>query len=146
KLRLSYGQTGNNDIGRYAAQGNYNATFRYGGNAGIRATAMPNAGLGWEKTTQFDVGLDLHLFQNKRIEVSLDYYVKRSDDLLFSLQLPRETGFNVVETNIGSVEFRGFEAMISTQNIRGDKFRWSTDFNIGYNTNKVLNLPTREGV
>ncbi|MCU0457791.1 MAG: TonB-dependent receptor [Bacteroidales bacterium] len=146
KVRATYGQTGNNDIGRYASQGTYAATFPYGGSAGIRATAMPNLALRWEKTTQYDVGFDLHLFPKENIEMSFDYYYKRSDDLLFSKQLPRETGFNSVEMNIGSVAYNGFEFLVSTKNIRTKNFSWITDFNIAYNTNKVLELPDREGI
>jgi hypothetical protein len=146
KVRATYGQTGNNDIGRYSSQGTYAATYPYGGSAGIRATAMPNLALRWEKTTQYDVGFDLHLFRKENIEMSFDYYYKRSDDLLFSQQLPRETGFNSVEVNIGSVAYNGFEFLVSTKNINKKNFYWNSDFNIAYNTNKVLKLPEREGI
>ncbi|TFH50285.1 MAG: TonB-dependent receptor, partial [Bacteroidia bacterium] len=146
KVRLSYGQTGNNDIGRYSSQGTYAATYPYGGSAGIRATVMPNLALRWEKTTQYDAGFDLHLFRKENIELSFDYYYKRSDDLLFSMQLPRETGFNSVEMNIGSVAYNGFEFLVSTKNINKNNFYWNSDFNIAYNTNKVLELPDREGI
>ena len=146
KVRATYGQTGNNDIGRYASQGTYAATYPYGGSAGIRATVMPNLSLRWEKTTQYDVGFDLHLFRRENIELSFDYYYKRSDDLLFSQQLPRETGFNSVEVNIGSVAYNGFEFLVSKKNINKKNFYWNSDFNIAYNTNRVLKLPEREGI
>ena len=146
KLRASYGITGNNDIGRYIAQGNYNASNRYGGNAGIRAVAMPNPLLRWEKTASFDVGFDMRLFKKHPIDIAFDYYNRRSDDLLFDLQLPRETGFDVLQTNIGSVMYKGYEVSISTNNVNNGHFSWSTDFNIAYNTNEVLKLPERLGV
>ncbi|MCU0377733.1 MAG: SusC/RagA family TonB-linked outer membrane protein, partial [Bacteroidales bacterium] len=146
KLRLSYGQTGNNDVGRYTAQGVYAATYPYGANAGIRATQMPNQGLRWEKTSQYGAGIDMRLSRRERIEFSFDYYYKLSDDLLISMQLPRETGFNTIEMNIGSVAFWGYEFTLLTKNISKSDFSWNTEFNIAFTTNEVLSLPERPGV
>src|SRR5690606_8275728 len=87
-----------------------------------------------------------NLLKGQKIQILFDYYWKRSDDLLFSLQLPRETGFNVVETNIGSVKYHGVEAVISTVNFKKGNFQWTSDFNIAYNMSEVLKLPEREGV
>ena len=146
KFRASVGQTGNNGVGRYTSQGNYNPIYNYAGNAGISAVAMPNSDLGWETTTQYNVGFDLGFLKNQRINVLVDYFVKQTDDLLFTVQLPRETGFNSIETNVGSVSYNGIELAISTENIRTNNFSWTTDFNIAYVDNEVLKLPEREGI
>ncbi|MBD1424166.1 SusC/RagA family TonB-linked outer membrane protein [Sphingobacterium arenae] len=146
KLRGSYGETGNNDVGRYTWQGAYSAALQYGGNAAISSTDMPNRILGWERTAQTDIGFDLSLFKNRRIDVLFDYYIKKSKDLLFSVQLPRETGYNTIESNVGIVEFRGYEVALSSRNIANKIFSWSSDFNIAYNTNKVISLPERQGI
>ncbi|RAV29546.1 SusC/RagA family TonB-linked outer membrane protein [Sinomicrobium soli] len=146
KVRASYGVTGNNDIGRFVAQGVYQAAYRYGGNAGTSATAMPNSALTWEKTTQTDLGIEIGLLDQSRIQVSADIYKRRTDDLLFTVQLPRESGFNSVEQNIGTVEYQGIEFGITSTNIATENFSWTSNLNFAYNTNKVKKLPYREGI
>ncbi|MEH6681486.1 MAG: TonB-dependent receptor [Sediminicola sp.] len=146
KLRGSWGQTGNNDVGRYQSQGDYSATFSYAGNPGILATEMPNSGLGWETTTQLNLGIDLSFMNEQRIYATAEYFKKNTDNLLFSLQLPRETGFDNIQTNIGSVEYSGFEFSLGARIIDNETFKWTSDFNISYITNEVTKLPEREGI
>jgi TonB-linked SusC/RagA family outer membrane protein len=148
KLRASYGLTGNNNLGgdRYAYQGSYNASYVYGGNAGVLATAMPNNSLAWESTTQTNIGADLSFLKEKRINLIFDYFVKTTNDLLFTVELPRETGFNNIQQNVGSVQFKGMEFTLSTININGKDFKWTSDFNIGTLKNKVIKLPFRDGI
>ncbi|HET8735470.1 MAG TPA: TonB-dependent receptor [Pricia sp.] len=143
KLRASYGQTGNNQVGRYDAQGLYSVDSRYNENAGIRAVSMPNANLGWETSTQLDIGFDLGLFNN-RINIIADYFDKRTEDLIFSKPLPNTSGFSNVDTNIGTVKFYGFDFEVSTENVKTDNFEWSSSLIWSYVKNEVLELPDND--
>ena len=140
KIRSSIGQTGNNSIGLYTAQGAYSLSYVYEGNAGIRNTTMPNRGLTWETTTQWDAGVDIGLFDN-RIKLITDFYDKRTRDLLFSVPLPNTSGFCSIDSNIGTVRFYGYDLELSTINIKTNHFSWTTNFTISGNKNIVLKLP-----
>ncbi|MDR1091496.1 MAG: TonB-dependent receptor [Prevotella sp.] len=140
KLRVSYGQTGNNSIGLYDAYGRYSTNAKYDGVAGILPSTMPNTDLTWEVSTQLDLGFDLSIFNN-RISVSADYFDKRTDNLLFSKELPNTSGFSNVQTNIGKVKFYGFDVEITSTNIRTKDFDWSSKFTWSFVKNKVLKLP-----
>jgi TonB-linked SusC/RagA family outer membrane protein len=140
KFRLSYGQTGNNQVGRYDAQGRYSVETKYDGNAGMRSVDMPNANLTWETSNQLDVGFDLGLFNN-RINVIADYFDKRTQNLIFSKPLPNTSGFSNVDTNIGKVKFYGFDTEISTINISKKDFEWTSKLTWSYVKNLVLELP-----
>lgn len=139
KLRVSYGQTGNNNIARTAPLGAY-ATGSYAGYNTLLPSVMQNAGLRWETTTQLDAGIDAG-FKNDRIRVVLDYYDKVTSDLIYSITLPDTGQFGSVTSNVGSVRFYGFEAELHTVNIRNRNFEWSTDITYSFNRNKVLSLP-----
>lgn len=140
KIRVSYGQTGNNAIGLYDAYGRYSTNARYDGFAGIVASTMPNMDLTWETSTQLDLGFDLSLFKN-RFTVSADYFDKITENLLFSKELPNTTGFSSVQTNIGEVKFYGFDLEIGSTNIRTKDFEWTSKFTWSFVKNKVLKLP-----
>lgn len=140
KLRASYGQTGNNSIGLYDAQGRYSTDTKYYGMAGIRPSAMPNQELTWETSTQLDAGFDLAILNN-RVSVSADYFNKITDNLLFSKSLPNTSGFGSVQTNIGKVRFRGFDFELTTQNILKKDFKWESKLTWSYVKNLVLELP-----
>ncbi len=140
KLRASYGQTGNNSIGLYDAQGRYSTDTKYYGIAGIRPSAMPNQELTWETSTQLDAGFDLTILKN-RISFSGDYFNKITDNLLFSKSLPNTSGFSSVQTNIGKVRFRGFDLEFTTQNIKNRDFSWESKLTWSYVKNMVLELP-----
>ena len=140
KIRGSYGQTGNNSIGLYDAQGKYSTDTKYYGMAGIRASAMPNQELTWETSTQLDAGFDLTILKN-RISLSADYFNKNTNNLLFSKSLPNTSGFGSVQTNIGKVRFRGFDLELTTKNIEKKDFKWESKLTWSYVKNKVLKLP-----
>lgn len=140
KARVSYGLTGNNGIGLYDTYGSYNSLYTYNGNATTTTNTMPNNGLIWEKTLQFNAGIDLGLLDN-RITLALDYYNKETRDLLFDVSLPNTTGYNSVSTNLGRVRFYGTELSLSSVNIDRKGFSWRTDFTYSYNMNRVLELP-----
>lgn len=140
KLRASYGQTGNVVSGLYTPFGEYSVGRDYGGQAGTYVVDMPNFSLQWETTTQRDIGLDVGLFRD-RVVMTFDVYDRITRNLLFNTPLPRETGFNNIQQNVGSVKYYGWEFEIKSQIIENSQFQWDLDFNISYNMNKVLSLP-----
>jgi TonB-linked SusC/RagA family outer membrane protein len=142
KLRVSYGVTGNNQIPNYGPISLLEGSrYAYSDNVvnGIRVTTIPNPNLKWEKTNQFNVGVDLALFNN-RLNVTAEVYNSVTNDLLLNVPIPIITGFATQLTNIGKVRNRGVELSISSKNMVRNDFRWSTDFNISFNKNKVLQL------
>lgn len=139
KLRASYGLTGNNGIGLYDTYGSYTNGVRYNGNSTIQLGTMPNLGLKWETTAQFDAGVDMGLFNN-RLQVSADFYNKVTRDLLFNISLPDVSGYNSVIANVGKVKFYGVDFELNSTNIKKLNFEWSTSFTYSYNMNKVLKL------
>lgn len=139
KLRVSYGQTGNNNISNYDAMGSYSPSFIYDGNGGIITERMPNTNLRWEHTDQFDIGVDMNLFKD-RISISADYFDRRSKDLLFQKQLPNTSGYSYVMYNVGEVKFYGFDLDLSSRNIDNRDFKWNSRFVWSFVKNKVLKL------
>ena len=141
KVRASYGVTGNNNIGNYTQYNvisNSNAVFGSTVASGIRVTNLGNVELGWEKTSEADLGVDLS-FLNNRITFTYDYYNKVTRDLLYSLSVPRESGFSNFMGNVGKLKFWGHEFSVNSHNLTGE-FRWDTNFNISFSDNKVLAL------
>ncbi len=142
KLRASYGVIGNNNIGNYTQyaliNNTVNTAFGEQVNTGAAVTSLANLNLGWETTKQFDMGLDLGLF-NDRIQFIYDYYTKRTTNLLYAVQLPQESGFANFNDNIGELKFWGHEFSITSKNFVGD-FKWTTNFNISFNRNRVVAL------
>ena len=141
KLRLSYGQTGNQGIpayGSFSVLGVSNTIFSGNVNAGLAVTSLPNPDLKWEFTDQYDIGLDLSLFDRK-VNLSADIYYKRTEDLLLQVPIPMSTGFGSRLTNVGNVENKGLEVALNTLNVDGE-FRWTSDFMFSINRNEVLNL------
>ena len=143
KIRASYGVTGNNAIGNYRALSLLNTSNYVVGDAltpGTVPGSLANTNLGWESQSQFDLGIDLALFNN-RISIVADYYDKRNKDMLFNIQTPSVTGFTTATVNLGEVQNKGYEFSLNTRNLVG-AFRWNTNFNITFNKNKVLAMST----
>ncbi|MCK5440563.1 MAG: TonB-dependent receptor [Maribacter sp.] len=142
KIRASYGVTGNNNIGnytQYALINNVqNAAFGNDLVPGSAVSSLSNSNLGWETTKQFDIGLDLSLF-NDRLAFVYDYYTKNTTNLLFNVQVPQESGFTNFSDNIGEIRFWGHEFGINTVNTTG-KLKWTTSANISFNRNVVESL------
>lgn len=146
KLRVSYGVTGNNQIPNYGAISLLGAANYVTGtnlSNGLKVSGLANAGLKWEKTNQFNAGVDLGLFNN-RINLSVEFYNSITRDMLLYVPVPDITGFSSQLSNIGKMRNRGVEFNISSKNIVGDVkgggFQWTTDFNISRNHNQVLQL------
>ena len=146
KLRVSYGQTGNNRIGnydylaqlvtnkdwyKYPWEGQYTPGYVLG--------KMPNQYLKWETTEQYDFGLDLG-FLDGRINVNMDYYIKTTKDLLLDARIAASSGFSTAQLNVGKLRNKGFEFTIESTNIKNKNFSWNSSFNIAFNSNEIVAL------
>ena len=142
KIRTSYGETGNSEIGSYQSLARYSATLATMGGVpvnAVRPTNVANPNLTWETTKQTDAGIDIG-FLNNKINLTVDYYYKKTIDLLYSVPLPIYSGYTGSLQNVGSVENKGWEFALGTTNIDRE-LKWNTDFNITFNRNKILQLP-----
>ena len=146
KLRVSYGQSGNNRIANYAALGIY-ATGSYPLNNVVVPAAfqgnLPNPFLKWEANQAVNIGVDLG-FLNQRITLTAEVYENRSKDLLFNTRIPASSGFATQFQNIGSTSSKGLEFTLNTVNVKKKDFNWSTSFNIAFTKTKVLELSQDE--
>lgn len=118
----------------------------------IAAETAPNPDLKWEKTKNVNVGLDVAVLKN-RIRLTVDYYHRRSSDLIGTRMLPLETGFSSTVINWALMTNDGWELTLNTRNIQTKDFSWSTNINVGFNKNEILSesvaqnstYPSREG-
>ncbi|RPD37894.1 SusC/RagA family TonB-linked outer membrane protein [Chitinophaga barathri] len=141
KIRASFGTTGNLEIGEYQSLAAlYSLTYLFGGKTftGFAPSRIPNDKLGWETTYQYNAGIDVGLFNN-RLQVSLDGYYKKTQDLLLSVEIPWTTGQNASLQNFGSVQNKGFEIGVNSRNLTG-ALGWNTNLSFSLNRNKVLTL------
>lgn len=146
KLRAGYGITGNQEVPRYQSLASLGTDFYSFGlsNGNITSAVfldrVANPDLTWETTSQFNFGLDFGLFKN-RISGSVDIYKKETEDMLLAVNLIPTAGIvSPALRNIGRLENKGLEIGITTRNIETDNFTWTTDFNISFNRNEVLEL------
>jgi TonB-linked SusC/RagA family outer membrane protein len=141
KLRVSYGITGNNNIGNYPGISQF-GTFNYVLNGvlvpGASIATLGNPDLGWERNKQFDIGLDLAVL-NSRLSFTYDYYHKYSDGLIQDRLIPRASGFTTITSNVGELEFWGHEFGVNAIVLTG-KLKWNARFNISFDRNKVKSL------
>ncbi len=141
KLRLSYGVTGNQEIGNYQSLATISPTKYVIGDyvvLGFSPDRIANDELGWESTYQFNVGFDFG-FLNDRINLSVDYYNKLTKDLLLDVAIPFTSGYKNSLQNFGKVQNQGFEFSAITRNLTG-KLQWNTSFNLSLNRNKIKEL------
>lgn len=145
KWRVSYGQTGNQAIGAYrtltvleAANYPYNGTLE-SGEAMIDWRGPTNPDLKWETTDQADAGLDIG-FLNNRINLTFDYYYKRTRDLLQNVTIPSSSGFSQMMVNSGNVTNQGFEFTLGAEVIDLKDWKWHIDANISLNRNRIGGL------
>lgn len=139
KLRVGYGQTGNNGIDDFAWRGLWGAGANYLDQPGIVTTQLVNSDLKWETTGQLNVGLDFTILKN-RISGSVDYFNKLTEDLLFNRPIPTTSGYTTYLTNIGSIRNTGVELALTTRNIVGKDFQWTTNFTLAHIKNEVIEL------
>jgi len=147
KLRGGWGISGNRNVSPYATLGLLSAsTYNFGlGAAGQQlaytVTSLPNYSLGWQSTSQYNVGVEFGLFNN-RITGSIDVYKQETKDILLSVNLPISNGANSTLKNLGRTEGKGIEITLSSQNITKGDFTWSTDLVFSINREKITQLTT----
>lgn len=141
KLRGSIGwnsKDANNTY--YGAQATYTlGNTNFGGSNYLIMSQPGNTDLKWEKTITYDLGLDLSLLNN-RLDITLDYYYKKTTDMLFDSNLPWYTGYVSQKQNIGDMENQGIEVNIVSTNIHTRDFQWQSILNFSHNSNKILKL------
>ena len=147
KLRVSYGENGNNRVGDFDAYPHL--TLNNGGQGysfnnhpptpGAYLSTLGNPLLQWEKTKQIDIGYEFGILDNK-ISLEVDLYRRITENLLLDADLPPSSGFGSAQENIGRLRNDGIEITLNTLNISSGAFSWRSNFNISFNRNKILAL------
>ena len=143
KLRAGYGETSNQAIAPYSVQGrlstvnyNFGSTFA----TGYFVNQLPNPNLGWEFSETYNYGLDFRLFNN-RLSGAFEYYITKTNDILYTLGLPSTSGVGNVTSNIGATENKGFELSLNGTILDNpDGFTWDVGVNLYSNQNKITSL------
>lgn len=144
KLRAGYGMVGNSNIGNYG-YGSLMRTLSTPFGTGYRVANISNPDLKWEASVQYNVGVDLSLF-NGRVDFSVDTYYKTTKDLLLQLSIPSYLGgqgWDDIQApwgNIGQIDNKGVDISLSTHNIKGKDFNWTSNFIFSLNRGKVIEL------
>ncbi len=144
KLRLGYGSTGNRTIGRYQTLAKVSDGYNYV-NAGDTPlytksiSSLASDDLQWETTTGLDVGLDFGFFES-RITGAVDYYSNDTKDLLYDVDVPSISRYSKFPDNLGKIHNSGFEAFLSTINVKTENFTWQTDFSFSRNRDELEEL------
>ncbi|MTI31759.1 SusC/RagA family TonB-linked outer membrane protein [Xanthovirga aplysinae] len=144
KVRLSYGSSGNANIDNFASRGLYSYSVAYNGNPGGYPTQVDNPDLTWETTNIANLALDFGLF-NDRVSGTIEVYRRVANDLLLEVPVSGTSGFSTYWDNIGSMENKGVEVLLSALPVKGD-FSWNVDLNLSMNRNKVLELYNGEDI
>lgn len=141
KLRVGYGETGNDAIGNFDARALFgsSSSSNYNQEPGLSPSGIANTDLRWERNITTNVGLDYGLFNN-RVSGSVEVFRRISSDLLLDRPLPWLSGYGSVTSNVGRVKNEGVEWELRTTNVRTDDFSWTTNFNITFLRNRVLKL------
>jgi TonB-linked SusC/RagA family outer membrane protein len=146
KLRASYGETGNQQIGDYTALATFGYGFSYGGNAGSALTNIGNPNLTWEKCAILDLGVDFSLFKN-RLSGTIDYYNRNNTNLIEAVPLSltaginsQASGGNTQNRNVGALYNRGYELTLNGEPIHTKNFTWNISLNMAHNTSQVTRL------
>lgn len=146
KLRLGWGVTGNSGVGSYTTMGpltRYNYVFGTAPAIGYIPMMMANPELGWEKTAQWNAGIDFGFLKN-RLSGSVDLYQSQTSDILMTRDLPPVIGYSSIWYNIGKMKNQGIEISLSSVNIDRRGFRWSTDLNWSTNKEEIVELVNGE--
>lgn len=147
KLRLSYGENGNREIGRYAALSNLSSgtyVFVTPGGAAynvsqVQSSNLSNPSLKWERNSSVNLGLDYSILKGI-VSGSVEYYSRTTKDLLVNRSLPSVVGFNNILANLGEVENKGFEMSFNTNNMKRRNFEWTSTISFWLNRNKIKHL------
>ncbi|HAZ02144.1 MAG: SusC/RagA family TonB-linked outer membrane protein [Bacteroidetes bacterium GWF2_42_66] len=142
KVRLSYGEVGNDVVSPYSTQAYLKKTaYDFNGVAayGYTPNNIGNADLKWENSAEINFGVNMGFLKNK-IMVDLEYYNKKTNDLIQNVALPTSLGFGSVTANVGKLVNRGLEITLNTVNIKNENFSWTTNVNFSTNHNEILEL------
>nr|WP_293843496.1 TonB-dependent receptor [uncultured Arsenicibacter sp.] len=142
KLRLSYGQVGNATINPYSTQATLlNTGYDFDGTAayGFAPANLANKNLRWERSKEYNLGVDFGFFKN-RIAASLELYDRKTVDLILNQKIPTVTGYSQVVANVGQIQNRGVELTLNTVNIARNDFSWNSTITFTRNRNKLLQL------
>lgn len=139
KIKASFGTNGNLPSPYYAYKGLYSANGAYGTGSAIFWNSPENNMLGWEKSENFNIGIEWNIYN--RVQLGVEYYNKFTSSLLFEMPSSAVTGFDTYLSNVGNLKNNGLEVEISSQNIRSKNFSWTTDFNFTWQSSIVKDLP-----
>lgn len=143
KLRLSWGKTGNNNIGHNVTRTQLGLSPYMLGGTGIKGFGMGgslgNEDLKWEMTSEWNAGLDFGFLSN-RLTGAVDVYFRKTTDLIFQRQVAELNGFNSLLQNIGTTQNRGVEFSLNSVNVDKRNFKWKTNLVFSLNRNKILDL------
>jgi TonB-linked SusC/RagA family outer membrane protein len=142
RVRFSYGQVGNDQIGNFDGLALYSGLGVYNGASGIGYAQLENPGLKWEQTTTANFGVDFGFF-NHRINGSLELYNKKTEDILLNQPLQQTSGFAFIATNIGKLRNRGVEVTLGSDIFKAKRpgdFNWNVNFTFAYNDQEVTEL------
>lgn len=147
KLRVSYGLIGNDAVDPYGTTTSISDSYYYMFGDNIANGNVPgslgNKELGWETTSEINLGLDYGLFDN-RISGSFDYYNRLTKDLIMNSKIPIHSGYASVPANVGSSRNKGVEIALNTVNVQTKDFSWSTNLTLAYNKNEIVDLAYKE--
>ena len=147
KLRLSFGQSGNDNVSAYQTMGSISGSKQYTFGSseliGYVPNNLRNLDLGWERTSEYNVGLDFGFFQD-RISGSVEYYDRTTKDLIMNKTVPVTSGYSSVKANVGTVRNNGVEVLLNTVNVKTSDFTWRTSVNVSYNKNRIVDLQYKE--
>ena len=142
KFRLSYGLGGNSGVRPQNSRESYTQfAYSFGGlsYAGYGNRMLVDRDLTWQSTEQYDVGMDLSMF-NKRVKVVYDMYYKKTIDMILDRAVGLNIGYDVIRTNAGNLNNWGYELALETHNVKSDKFNWKTNLTIAADRSKILSL------
>ena len=140
KIRGSFGITGNQEIGNYKSLAQLTGSNYTDGSSVIYGfkESIGNGDLKWERTTQFDLGFDLSLWN--RIDIAFDYYTRNTNDLLYNVPIPSTSGYSSILSNIGKVTNKGWELSVGGNIMQNKDFNLYASVNVTYNQNKIKEL------
>ena len=140
-FRFSYGEVGNNAVSPYSTQALVRAApYNFGGNIiGSAPASLANSELGWEKSKEFNFGIDMGVLNN-RIALTAELYDRKTEGLILGRAIPTSSGFNTITGNFAETQNRGIKLELNTRNISTRDFSWSTSINFSKNKNEILAL------
>jgi len=141
KIRISYGENGNQGVGRYASLQRLGTAAYVNGSTrtiGLFSSSLGNSNLSWETTSSLNIGVDYRILES-RVSGSVDLYTSQTKDVLVQRTLPGATGYRNIWTNIGAIDNKGIDVSLSTVNLKGS-LRWESNFIFSLNRDKLSKL------